>query len=125
MGVCHEVLQVCESLEGLGHIARREQWEEVIRASKDFDEFIEEVFVELRPIAYKGHPSDHVIADYLAGRLKDEWRLSDMAMLDRLMKGELGEDWRMSEVSLHIMTCKICAEKVARLREEEMASIKG
>ena len=84
------------------------------------DEFFREIMVRPRPITYEGHPSDRVIADYLAGRLEDEWRLSDMDMLGRLMKGELGEDWRLSEVSLHITTCEICAEKVARLREENL-----
>lgn len=84
-------------------------------------EFFAELFTKLEPVEYSHHPSDRVLQTYLAGQLGDEWRFSE-EFLPKLRKADLNGDWGLSEVSLHLLSCNLCCERVARLRAEELAA---
>ncbi len=74
----------------------------------ELDDFFADIIVELEEREYKEHPSERVIEDYLARRIKDGSELP-------------GRDWDLSTVSLHIATCPECSAKIAKLREEELS----
>jgi len=86
------------------------------------DEFFAELFVKPERMEYSHHPSDRVLEDYLAGRLGGKWHF-DQEFLSKLRRADLNGDWGLSEVSLHLLTCSLCCERVARLRAEELAAI--
>ncbi|MFQ6034136.1 MAG: hypothetical protein ACE5KR_04670, partial [Candidatus Bipolaricaulia bacterium] len=71
---------------------------------------------------YSHHPSERVLQAYLEGRLGDEWHF-DEAFLPTFRRADLNGDWGLSEVSLHLLTCNLCCERVARLRAEELAAL--
>jgi|GEM_PF-5881117 len=86
------------------------------------DEFFSELFVKPERREYSHHPPDRVLRAYLAGRLGDEWHF-DEAFLPQLRRADLDGDWGLSEVSLHLLTCNLCCERVARMRAEELRAL--
>lgn len=84
-------------------------------------EFFAELFAMPELVEYDYHPSDRVLQAYLAGRLGDGWRFS-REFLPLLRKADLNGDWGLSEVSLHLLTCNLCCERVAKLRAKELAA---
>jgi len=86
------------------------------------DEFFAELFVKPERIEYSHHPSERVLRAYLAGELGDGWHF-DREFLPQFRRADLNGDWGLSEVSLHLLTCNLCCERVARLRAEELAAL--
>lgn len=86
------------------------------------DEFFAELFVKPERMEYSHHPPNRVLEEYLAGRLGDEWHF-DQEFLSKLRRADLNGDWGLSEVSLHLLTCNLCCERVAKLRAEELAAM--
>jgi len=68
----------------------------------------------LKPVEYKAHPSDRILIDHLAGKLRKDWHFSDRRF-EKLLSGEL-EDWTHTDVSAHVLTCVRCARRVAHLK---------
>jgi hypothetical protein len=92
----------------------------MLRLEED-NEFFAELFTKPEPVEYGHHPSDRLLQTYLAGRLGDEWHFSP-EFLPRLRRADLNGDWGLSEVSLHLLTCNLCCERVVKLRAEELAA---
>jgi hypothetical protein len=86
------------------------------------DEFFAELFVKPERMEYSHHPSDRVLRAYLAGKLGDEWHF-DQEFLPKLRRADLNGDWGLSEVSLHLLTCNLCCERVAKMRAEELEAL--
>jgi len=86
------------------------------------DEFFAELFTVPERMEYGHHPSDRILRAYLEGRLGDEWHF-DQEFLPKLRRADLNGDWGLSEVSLHLLTCNLCCERVARLRAEELEAL--
>lgn len=101
-------------------------WEGIIPMGEKeiLEEFFKDMFIKFKEMNYEGHPPDRVLRDYLNGKLDDEWRLNE-EFLKRFGEGKLGEEWKLSEVSLHLLTCTRCCEKVTQLRVEELALLRG
>lgn len=91
---------------------------------RDGDEgrFFAELFVRPPELDYAYHPSDQVLRAYLRGELPDGWRFGE-DFLARLRQADLNGDWGLSEVSLHLLTCNRCCERIARFRAEELAEL--
>ena len=85
-------------------------------------EFFAELFMKPEPLSYEYHPSDRVLRAYLKGQLHDEWQISE-EFLPRLRRAELDGEWGLSEVSLHLLTCGPCRERIARMRAAELAQM--
>lgn len=86
------------------------------------DEFFTELFTKPKRMEYSHHPPDRVLRAYLAGELGDEWHFNE-AFLPIFRRADLDGDWGLSEVSLHLLTCNFCCERVARMRAEELAAL--
>lgn len=86
------------------------------------EEFFSDLFAKPEPLSYDYHPSDRVLQAYLKGRLHDEWQI-DEEFLPRLRQADLDGEWGLSEVSLHLLTCSPCCERIARMRAAELAQM--
>ena len=87
------------------------------------ERFFAELFVRPPSLDYAYHPSDEVLRSYLRGELHDEWQF-DEDFLPQLRRADLNGGWGLSEVSLHLLTCKFCCERIARFRAEELAELR-
>jgi len=87
------------------------------------ERFFRDLFMWPPALDYEYHPSDRVLRAYLRGQLHDEWQF-DEAFLPRLRRADLNGGWGLSEVSLHLLTCNHCCERIARLRAEELAELR-
>lgn len=90
---------------------------------EELDSFFVDMF-GLKPQGYRQHPPSSVLRAYIAGELADGNRFYDRAMWERFEEGGL-KDWQLSEVSLHVITCPVCAEELAALRAAQEEGVKG
>ncbi|MCX8103215.1 MAG: hypothetical protein N3E42_02060 [Candidatus Bipolaricaulota bacterium] len=74
------------------------------------------------PREYEGHPSEEVLRAYVANRLLDgpgAGRVGptfrDAQAFEKFLRGRVSR-WTRSDVSMHILTCVLCQQSVARLR---------
>jgi hypothetical protein len=72
---------------------------------------------------YKDHPDQGILRAYVTNRLLDGPRAGRVGMTFRdeqafqaFLRGRLLR-WTRPDVSMHILTCQICQQQVARLRE--------
>ncbi|MCL6642802.1 MAG: hypothetical protein K6T71_05720 [Candidatus Bipolaricaulota bacterium] len=66
----------------------------------------------LESIEYESHPSDEILRAYVAQRLP-EGRIGETHAFG--LHGRVSR-WTRSDVSMHVLTCTICQQHVARLR---------
>lgn len=81
-----------------------------------------ELFAGLRGLEYSDHPSEEVLRAYVANRLLDSpgagrvgATFRDERAFENFLRGHIAR-WTRSEVSMHILTCTRCQERVAYLR---------
>jgi len=79
------------------------------------DQLKEIMGMPVKEIAYSSHPSEGVLREYIAGRLRGGF---DVAGL------QSGNARHRVEVTAHLLTCPQCAQRVAELRREP-APMKG
>lgn len=81
-----------------------------------------DLFKGLERIAYKNHPSEEILRAYIANRLLDGpgagrvgATFRDEHAFQQFVQGQVSR-WTRSDVSMHILTCALCQQSVARLR---------
>lgn len=77
------------------------------------DQLKEIIEAPLGEMAYSSHPSESLLRDYIAGRLRGSRKLDVVG----LQSGSL-PSWHRAEITAHILTCRRCAHLVAELRQE-------
>ena len=73
------------------------------------DQLKEIIGAPVKELAYSSHPSEGVLQDYIAGRLRGGFNVTGL---------QSGNARHRAEVTAHLLTCPQCAQRVRLLRAE-------
>ncbi len=81
--------------------------------NRTLDQFFERVN-QIQPISWKHHPPDRILRDFATDQLTTTW-VPSKEHFEKILKEQL-EIWTATDVRAHVLTCKVCSERIGRLR---------
>jgi hypothetical protein len=80
---------------------------------RTLDQFFQRMS-QAKAIAWKSHPTDRLLRDFLTRDLRSTWTPST-EHFEKLLQERL-EQWTATDVHAHLLTCQVCAGRIERLR---------